>query len=210
MKKALILGCSHAVGAEINKEPGLVFDSFEQASDYELTYCYPAQIARALGYDPINRAISGGSNDAVFRLFTETKLTNNDLVIACWSGVNRSEIFDGHWIRLVPGVPPDNIDLDYFKYWVLYSTSVELGMLNKIKNIMALNALAQAQGIQVINIDSFWPVTDFIWPTTVKWPVDIDFMAWCQQHNFSHTEKIHFYRSAHESFAEHILKNLNR
>jgi len=74
MKKALILGCSHAVGAEMSQEPNLVFDTFVQAHDYELTHCYPAQIAQALGYLPVNRGISGGSNDAMFRLFTEETL----------------------------------------------------------------------------------------------------------------------------------------
>jgi len=209
MKKALILGCSHAVGAEISKEPGLVFDSVEQAADYELTYCYPVQIAQALGYDPINRAISGGSNDAVFRLFTEENLTTHDTVIACWSGVNRSEIYNDQWVPVAPGAVPKDIDSGYFKHWLLYAANTEVGMLNKIKNILALNAIAQAQGIQVINIDSFWPVSNFKWPELVYWPVDTDFMSWCQQHQFPHTDWGHFYRSAHESFAEHILRNLN-
>ena len=208
MKKALILGCSHSVGAEMFKEPGLVFDNFDQANDYGRVHCYPAQIAQALGYESINLGMSGGSNDAMFRLFTEIDLTNNDIVIACWSGINRSEIFDSQWIRLVPGLPVDNVDPDYFKYWVSYSTSTEQGMLNKIKNILALNALAQAQGIQVVNLDSFWPVTDFVWPGFVKWPVDIDFMSWCQQHNFPHTEQIHFFKPAHDSYAEHVLQNI--
>jgi len=88
MKKALILGCSHSVGAEMRDEPGLRFDNSIHALDYELAHCYPAQIAQALGYMPINRGISGGSNDAMFRLFLEETLTPNDIVIACWTGVN--------------------------------------------------------------------------------------------------------------------------
>jgi len=214
MKKALILGCSHAVGAEMSREPGLVFDNSSQSRDYELTHCYPAQIAQALGYMPVNRGISGGSNDAMFRLLLEETLTPNDIVIACWTGVNRSEVYDETWLQLCPGgAVPKEIAPDYFKQWLLYSGNTEVGMLNKTKNILALNAVAHAQGIRVINIDSFWsidffPAIDFAWPDTVYWPVDTDFMAWCQQHNFSHTEKVHFFKPAHDSFADHVLQNI--
>jgi len=214
MKKALILGCSHAVGAEMHKEPGLRLDDPDQALDYELTHCYPAQIARALGYAVVNRGISGGSNDAMFRLFLEETLTPNDIVIACWTGVNRSEIYNDAWQQLCPGaITPKEITPDYFKRWLLYSGNTEVGMLNKTKNILALNNVAHAQGIQVINIDSFWPISffpaiDFVWPDTLSWPIDTDFMAWCQQHNFPHTEKVHFFKPAHDSFAEHVLQNI--
>ena len=208
MKKALILGCSHSVGAEMFKEPGLIFDDFAQADDYGRIHCYPAQIAQALGYNPINRGISGGSNDAMFRLFSEETLTPNDIVIACWTGVNRSEIYDGRWIALAPGVVPDQVNADYFKHWLLYSANNEVGMLNKTKNILALNATAQSQGIPVINIDSFWPVPRFVWPISVNWPVATDFMSWCQQQDFPHTNWGHFFKPAHDLFAQHVLQNI--
>jgi hypothetical protein len=214
MKKALILGCSHSIGAEMHRESGLVFDDLTQALNYELTHCYPAQIAQELGYTVVNQGISGGSNDAMFRLFLEETLTPDDMVIACWTGVNRSEIYGQDWLQLCPGASiPKEITTDYFKQWMLYSGNTEVGMLNKIKNIIALNSVAHAQGIQVINIDSFWPIDffptiDFAWPNIVEWPVDIDFMAWCQQHNFPHTEKVHFFKPAHDSFAEHVLEKI--
>ena len=192
----------------MHQEPGLIFDDFDQADNYGRIHCYPVQIAKALGYEPVNRSISGGSNDAVFRLFTETKLTDKDMVIACWSGINRSEIYDNQWIALAPGVAADNIDTDYFKYWLIYSATEKVGMLNKIKNILALNALAHAQGIRVINIDSFWPVPRYAWPDSISWPVAIDFMSWCRQHQFSHTDRGHFFKPAHDSFAEHVLQNI--
>ena len=124
----------------------------------------------------------------MFRLFTEQTLTPNDIVIACWSGVNRSEIYDKQWIAMAPGAVPDRVNADYFKHWLLYSANTEVGMLNKTKNILALNMLAHTQGIQVINIDSFWPVPDVAWPNSLKWPVDTDFMSWCQQYSFPHTD----------------------
>ena len=208
MKKALILGCSHAVGAEMFKEPGLVFDNFDQADNYGRTHCYPVQIAQALGHMPINLSISGGSNDAMFRLFTEQTLTPVDIVIACWTGVNRNEIYDNQWIAMSPGAVPDQVNSDYFKHWLLYSANTEVGMLNKTKNILALNALAYAQGIQVINIDSFWPVPNIEWPSIVEWSASMDFMSWCQEHNFPHTAWGHFFKSAHDSFAKHVLQNI--
>ena len=197
----------------MSQEPGLILGD-DRVRDYELTNCYPAQIACRLGYDPINRGISGGSNDAMFRLFLEETLTPTDIVIACWTGINRSEIYDQGWLQLCPGAAVSKeIDSDYFKQWLLYSGNTEVGMLNKTKNVLALNALAHAQGIQVLNIDSFWPidffpVIDFAWPDTVNWPVHIDFIAWCQQHNFPHTEKVHFFKPAHDSYAEHVLQNI--
>jgi len=208
MKKALILGCSHSVGAEMFKEPGLVFSSFDQAERYGRTHCYPVQIAQALGYDSINLGISGGSNDAMFRLFLEETLTPDDIVIACWTGINRSEIYDGQWIAMAPGAVPDKVNADYFKHWLLYSANDEVSMLNKTKNILALNAMAHAQGIRVLNIDSFWPVPNITWPKSISWPAGADFMSWCQKHNFPHTDWGHFFKPAHDSFAEHVLQNI--
>ena len=214
MKKALILGCSHSVGAEMHRESGLIFDSFDQANDYGRLHSYPVQIAQALGYNPINRGISGGSNDAMFRLFLEETLTPDDIVIACWTGVNRSELYHKTWLKLCPGANvPTEITSSYFKHWILYSGNTQVGMLNKTKNILALNSVAHAQGIRVINTDSFWPVsfstgTNFVWPDTVEWPVAIDFMTWCQQHNFPHTEGVHFFKPAHDSYADHVLQNI--
>jgi hypothetical protein len=213
MKKALILGCSHAAGSEMFKESGLVFNDFESRINYNHLHCYPAQIARGLGYDPINCSILAGSNDAMFRLFTEKTLDADDIVIACWTGVNRSEIYHKQWLRLCPDAatpdnPPDWWD-DYFKQWVLYSANDKVGMLNKTKNILALNALAHARGVRVINIDSFWPVTDIEWPKSISWPVSTTFLEWCQQHQFPHTDWIHYFKPAHDSFAEHVLQNLS-
>jgi hypothetical protein len=97
MKQALILGCSHAAGSEIS-------------SDYQYNYShsFPIHIAKRLGSQPRNHAIPGGSNDAMFRIF-ERELENldcNDLVIVCWTGCNRSEIYhaaDQQWLPLNAG-----------------------------------------------------------------------------------------------------------
>jgi hypothetical protein len=70
MKRAIILGCSHAAGTEM----------------YNGIACsYPVKIAEQLGYVPENYAIAGGSNDAMFRIYEEhrTRLDSSDIVIAC-------------------------------------------------------------------------------------------------------------------------------
>jgi len=68
MKKALILGCSHAAGSEMNTEPDV--DLLNYGKDYYGYFMsYPAQLAQLLGYHPVNHAIPGGSNDAMFRIF---------------------------------------------------------------------------------------------------------------------------------------------
>ena len=165
MRQALILGCSHAYGSEMFPYPQATYN-----------HSYPAIIAKELGYEVNNRSIPGGSNDAMFRLFTEHNQTA-DLVIVCWSGYNRSEIWNDQvhkWEALAPG--KEDISgpgyLEYQKQWVMFHTDARVGRLNKIKNILAVNAIATCP---VVNIDSFWPVDNFIWPSNCYWPVDTTF-----------------------------------
>jgi len=234
MKKALILGCSHAAGAEIYKEPGLNLPSSQNLDEYGYTKSYPVKIAQALGYEVRNHAISGGSNDAMFRIFESQKLDQDDIVIACWTGGNRGEVFyeqENRWLAISHGdthtlqIQPDRVLLqgryiatkikhhqpfeDYGKQWLVYEGHDQRGQLNKIKNILALNMLAQSRHIPVINIDSFWPILDYTWPSSMNWPVGTkDFMKFCQEHNFTRTEWGHFFLPAHIAFADYIFKNI--
>jgi hypothetical protein len=198
MKQALILGCSHAYGSEIFPWPQETHN-----------HSYPAIIARELGYTVNNLAIPGGSNDAIFRLFEEHRQTAN-LVIACWSGYNRSEIWNNqinNWQALAPGKEDigDPAYLEYQKQWVIFHTDTRVGRLNKAKNILAVNASATQP---VININSFWPVTNFVWPDTCYWPVSTTFWDWCLENNYPKTAWGHFFEPAHQAFAEFILKNI--
>ena len=97
MKQALILGCSHAAGSEISSD-----------DQYNYSHSFPVHIAKSLGYQPLNHAIPGGSNDAMFRIFERDleTLDYDDIVIACWTGCNRSEIYhdtDQQWLALNTG-----------------------------------------------------------------------------------------------------------
>lgn len=206
MKTALVLGCSHAAGSEMWQAPGIVQRTDDEFFLYGVTRSYPVKIASALGYEIVdNRSIPGGSNDAMFRIFESTKPGSYDVVIACWTGINRSEIYNNNqWHAMAPGKDVDDQYQHYFQQWITYGISDQAGRLNKIKNIVALNALAQQQGVRVININSFWPVANF--SSYGHWPVDQDFWSWCSNRQYPHTDLGHFFEPAHQAFADYVLK----
>jgi len=195
--RALILGCSHAEGSEMGTK------------DYGRANSYPMLLAERLGYVADNRAIGGGSNDAMFRIF-EAEHKNYNTVIACWTGHNRTETWHNNaWIPFAPGSDGGALQL-YQQQWIVHHTDYETGRLNKIKNIMALNALAQAHGVKVVNVNSFWPVHDYAWPSDVHWPVPVDFWDWANAQGYARTPWGHFDRDAHCAFADYILRILPR
>jgi len=174
--------------------------------EYGRANSYPMLLAERMGYTADNRAIGGGSNDAMFRIF-ESEHINYDLVIACWTGHNRTEVWNrDKWIPFVPGGTVGELDA-YHQQWVVHHTDDVTGRLNKIKNIMALNALAQAHDISVINIDSFWPVHGYKWPSNIHWPVPLNFWMWADAEGYARTPWGHFARDAHSAFADYILAN---
>jgi hypothetical protein len=189
MKQALVLGCSHASGSEIF-----------QAGIEDRENSYPMLLARLLKYQPTNMAILGGSNDAIFRLAAQYH-KEFDVVIACWTGCNRTEVWDGNsWQAIAPGGRSISVE-HYRQQWLMYSTDELSGRLNKIKNILAVNAMCK----HVINIDSFWPV-----PCGVDWAVPDNFWDWCNERHYKKTEFGHFGIEAHRSFAEHIAQHQPR
>ena len=198
--RALILGCSHAEGSEMGTK------------DYGRANSYPMLLAERQGYVAHNHAIGGGSNDAMFRIF-ESEYKNYNIVIACWTGHNRSEAWNENkqeWISFCPGVDFTKLEelSDYVRQWVVHHTDETTGRLNKLKNIVALNTLAQAHDVPVINIDSFWPVHGYAWPSNVHWPVSTTFWNWADAQGYAHTPWGHFGRDAHSAFADYILENI--
>lgn len=228
--KALILGCSHAAGAEMHKDAsvgGVNPDSFGWLNSY------PVLISQQLGYQPLNYAISGGSNDAMFRIFTEqlSCLTADDIIIACWTGIDRTEIWhdlDQQWLPLCVGkhnfypyksstyalsglntggkISSENEYQHYHEQWNKFHVNHRSGKLNKLKNIIALNVLAQQHSIRVININSFNPIehTD-----NLVWAFDESFCVWADQHQYYRTEWGHYFLSTHQAFADAVIDNLN-
>jgi hypothetical protein len=239
MKKALILGCSHAAGSEMASEPEV--DLLNYGEDY-YGYCmsYPAQLAQLLGYHPVNHAIPGGSNDAMFRIFESfvnpyKNFEKPDIVFACWTGGERTEVWDfeeGAWIGLAGGktnftktIPddiiregkliPEPIDnrndiVAYQKQWITHHADRWWGRMNKLKNILALNTMAAQEKIPVINLDSFGAVQEYNFPDTVYRPLgQTEFCNWAVERGFNNTKSGHYFLQAHRSFANFIAKKVD-
>ena len=230
--KAYILGCSHAAGSEIGQHPKLSFSWGFYADEYGYTHSYPVKIAQALGYQAVNHAIPGGSNDAMYRIFCSLKLKPSDIVIACWTCIDRTEILEEKSYKWIPitggealtvdriatyfapeGIPsfgtdarvPDAEHLSTFaKHWTAFGNSQWAAELNKAKNIEALNASAERQGIKVINIDSVQCVNHH---GGGQWPLPgQEFFQWAVDRGEPKTQFGHFYESTHSKFADHCLK----
>jgi hypothetical protein len=235
--RAIILGCSHAFGAEMDKDPGLDLEDGWDKWYFGVRNSYPVLIAEALELTPQNHAISGGSNDAMFRIFESLlpTLVSTDVVIACWTGGLRTEIWNDvaqQWLPFQVGynkfhksIPdkymleglwiPDSIAeeaqyLEYQKYWFTYNTDYASTRLNKIKNIVALNAMAHLHNIQVININSFDHVSprNFKFPEYIKWPVPVSFCQWADELKSPRTENLHYFYPTHKNFADYVVAGI--
>ena len=175
---------------------------------------YPCLIAKQLDYIINNKAIPGGSNDAMFRIF-ESELSNldaGDIVIACWTGYTRTELWDEDtraWLAVNLSTKAASPFDEYIKEWIKFQTNDQSGRLNKIKNVLALNQLAQSKRIQVINIDSFWPVHDFDWPSDIYRPVSDNLWDWALERKFAKTPNGHFDFDVHNTFATRVLGEMD-
>jgi len=238
MKKAIILGCSHAAGALMFMEPGLVLDDNQpqRQTEYGGLNSYPMLVAEMMGYEPHNHAISGGSNDAMFRVFAEQE-EKYDLVIACWTGMDRGELWHlehNYWRPITYGfgtsnqIEPNSILKQgvetgelvdkheqynkYGKQWIAFENNNQRGFNNKIKNVMALNMLAKHHGTEVINLDSFQGIYDFSWPGDVFRPFDDandEFGNFCINNDYPSEPSGHFFKPAHQAYAEYIKSRLD-
>jgi hypothetical protein len=236
MNKAIILGCSHATGAEIWSEPNNNIQHPVMQVEYGAKNSYPVLLADALGYESINHAISGGSNDAMFRVLLEQidGLTDQDIVIACWTGCDRGEVWHEehqYWIPINYGdgisharvgnpVLQQGINIGplikdreryerYGREWIMFEGHDHRGRINKIKNILALNKLALDRSISVINIDSFQAVIDFNWHDNIFRPVgNVDFCNFAMDRNFARAPGGHFLRPAHVAYAQYIREHI--
>jgi hypothetical protein len=210
----------------MHKDPTITVD---HPQSFGYLNSYPVLIAKQLGYTPLNYAVSGGSNDAIFRIFCEQLeyLTSNDIIIACWTGIDRTEIWhelDQHWLQLSIGQQNWNpiksstyalsgencggeisCQDDYIWYcrqWSKYHVNSNSSKLNKLKNITTLNNLAQGRSISVINVDSFYPIKH-----NVKWAIDEAFTRWADRNNFPKTDRGHYFLDTHQRFADLVVSN---
>ena len=239
-KTAVILGCSHAAGAEIEQDPTVDLGELEP-DQFGYWNSYPAQLARLMGYQHIrNHAVSGGSNDAIFRIFEEyvnpyKHHPRPDLVIACWTGGERSEIWhyeEQAWQGLAAGkqrffkkiddpivlegrpigegIEDETAYVAYQKQWVTFHCDRWCGRINKIKNIIALNGLAQQYKIPVINIDSFDTIQEHEFDPSVYYPVHpAEFSGWAANSGFKATGNGHYFLKPHTLFAKFLYKKID-
>jgi hypothetical protein len=235
MSKALIVGCSHAAGAQMHTGPECTTKHPVEQVVWEANNSYPVLLAKMLGYTAHNHAVSGGSNDAMFRICTE-QIKHADIVIACWTGWDRTELWHPEhdaWFNLnysddaiymrkpyggllegqtVPTVVDRNKEYySYGKQWLVYEGGNEKSRLNKIKNVLALNTLAKQHGVEVLNFDSFQGIYDFDWPSTVNQPVptqEQEFCTWSFAQGFTTEPTGHFFLPAHQAYAEYIKSRL--
>ena len=199
MGKCFIFGCSHSAGL------GMVdFDRYVAVNGHvydRLTYgyhhSYPAIISKQLGYQDIhNHSILGGGTYAMVRVFRQVIDTVDpveDLVIACWTGGDRTEYWDeehGLWIQLsahktgfhllrdspiaLQGLhQPEHIVTSRFqeehRKWVMES-SYQSAQERLERNMRVMNEIAQDHNLRVMNICSFtmgwFPEVDYrgCWP----------------------------------------------
>ena len=235
MSKALIVGCSHAAGAQMHTGPECTTKHPVEQVAWEADNSYPVLLAKMLGYTAHNHAVSGGSNDAMFRICTE-QIQHSDIVIACWTGWDRTELWHPEhdaWFNLnysddaiymrkpyggllegqtVPTVVDRNKEYySYGKQWLIYEGGNEKSRLNKIKNVLALNTLAKQHGVEVLNFDSFQGIYDFDWPSTVNRPIptqEQEFCTWSFAQGFTTEPTGHFFLPAHQAYAEYIKSRL--
>lgn len=232
--KALVLGCSHAAGAEMYKDPDIRFDNPNDAVSFGWLNSYPMLIAKQLGYSPMNYAISGGSNDAMFRIFCEQLkfLNSSDIVIACWTGIDRTEIWheiDQFWLPMSVGQHSFwrtqasdfaraglengcriSLESEYENYrqsWSKFHTNLESNTLNKIKNILSLNSLAKQHNIRVLNFNSFYPVPN---TESIDWAWDESFCDWANKHYPASTAWGHYFLLTHQRFADVVVERLTK
>ena len=198
MNKAIVLGCSHSAGAKMHLGPQCTLTDPIAQTNWEFSNSYPMQFAKAKGYHAYNYSVSGGSNDAMFRICAE-KIADDDVVIACWTGTDRYEVA-GKVVQ----------DGEYYKQRVSTET-VEDGRLNKIKNILAVNTLARQYNCLIYNFDSFQGIYDFNWPEEVyriNHNVEQEFCNWAFSQGFKTESTGHFFIDAHTAYTEYILKKL--
>jgi hypothetical protein len=242
MNKCLILGCSHANGAEMFRDPEFNISqyNFVEQVEYGARNSYPVLLAEQLGYHPLNHSISGGSNDAMYRIAQEQihNLTDQDIVIACWTGVDRGELWHEehcYWRPVnynnnqIHQLSPNEYSLEginigavvdrnqdyheYAKQWMLFQGNYQRGFYNKIKNVLALNCLTTSRGIRTVNLDSFQSFNSdkFTWPEIVYRPFDKhedEFCNFCLDRDYPHEPNGHFFRPAHEAYSKHVYNHI--
>jgi len=208
-RKAFLLGCSHVAGSELEGF-GIGY-----RTPFNISNSFAAQFAKLIHYEPINLAKPGASNDYIFRNFYDLierkQITQEDIVIVFWTGEERIEIQDPitkDWMQFSIGMSMDipgynDIHKEFYNlYQRLMCIDPMRGTLNKIKNIHALNTLADQHNITVLNGDSFREI-DFRGKSKYKWLYPhSSFCTWAEENKYAKSDQwYHYVLKAHTDFA---------
>lgn len=214
--KAYIIGCSHASGSELEG------DGIGHLTPFNLDNSFASRLAKKMNYEPINLALPGASNDYIFRKLVELTPEIRDIIILCWTGLDRIEIFDDvldEWLNFSHGMSLDH-DPKFTKthrnFYDLYvklmcDENLKRGTLNKIKNIVAAHTWAdKILQRTVIHIDTSWKIIDhpefknLIELIKDSWILpETTFTDWAKSKNYRYSPVHHHYGvDAHEDFAQ--------
>jgi hypothetical protein len=232
--RSFILGCSHAAGSELFVDlPDDHALNQTELCHFNYTNSYPAILSNLLGKTANNHAIPGGSCTAMFRIFLTLldDLDQGDVILACWTGPDRTEIYDSldnAWLPISPGernfwkkthdtvalqgiplyhdpVVQHNEYIRYLEQIYRYGMHPDQCQNERLAKIIALNHIASQRSIQVINIFSFAPEPDLSL-LDFYWPVgNLDFMTWSIDRNMPRTKNWHFSLQAHREFSRFVF-----
>lgn len=237
--RTFILGCSHAAGSELFVDlPNHHALTQIELCHFDYTNSYPVILSNLLGKTANNHAIPGGSCTAMFRIFLALlkNLDQDDIVLACWTGPDRTEIYDNLnniWLPISPGetnfwkkthdtialeglplyhdpVEQQNEYINYLQQIYRHGMHPDQCQNQRLAKIIALNHIAYKHSIRVINIFSFAPEPDLSL-LDFYWPVgNLDFMTWCVDRDMPRTKSWHFDLQAHREFAQFVFEAMRR
>jgi hypothetical protein len=156
----VVNGCSHAAGSDIDPldvEP----------SGWSAHRAFGKHLADSLGWDYVNIAMPGGSNERIVRTTIEwVGQASRDpsqpppFVLVMWTGHARFEVYDDRrccWLNLCPGIEAtpyfDDYSFElqrYFRYHVLVRTTRTETATRFWLDVVLLQSYLEAKGIDYL------------------------------------------------------------
>ena len=138
---------------EFTSEPSAVFlgCSYTQGIGLPVEHTWASIVAKHLGLACYNLGIGGTSNDTAFRLaYTWLEVIQPKLVVLCTPSPERLELLSADEIyELLPHTPKHHPGQDFYKHWIDNKNNA---VLNRAKNVLAIEALCQQLGIRLITV----------------------------------------------------------
>ena len=139
---------------EFSNEPSAVFlgCSLTQGVGLPIENTWANIVANQLNLKCYNLGIGGGSNDTTFRLaYSWLEIIKPKIVILCSPLPERLELLSlDCMFQLLPNSSQTQPGLDFYKHWCINENN---GLLNKTKNVLAIENLCSRQNIKFIAAD---------------------------------------------------------